>query len=270
MAVALSFDSDHETNELREGGASLGRICWGTYGSRVGIGRIRTVLRRWSVPATFFVPAVVALLHPDEQRALTGEGHEIALHGWIHERATELNLSEERSLMLRSADALEQVTGKRPQGIRAPSFEISANTLPIAEALGLFYDSSLMSDDDCHELVLDGRPTPLLEVPVAWVRTDSSYLWTERFAGLRPYTAPADVLDIFLRELRLAYDEGGLFQLTMHPHVIGYRSRIWILEEIIREARALGAVWFATHAEVAAWCRAMCPGSAHTGAGTAS
>ena len=35
--------------------------------------------------ATFYVPAVTALLHPDEQRALVAEGHEIGIHGWIHE-----------------------------------------------------------------------------------------------------------------------------------------------------------------------------------------
>jgi hypothetical protein len=41
----------------------------------------------------------------------------------------------------------------------------------------------------------------------------------------------------------------------MHPHVIGQRSRIWILEEIIRLARSFGDVWFATHADVARYCK---------------
>src|SRR3954453_19110265 len=72
-AVALSFDSDHETNELRDGGHSIGRLSWGQYGSRVGVPRIRAVLQRYDVHATFFVPAVSAMLHPDEQRALTGD-----------------------------------------------------------------------------------------------------------------------------------------------------------------------------------------------------
>ena len=39
-AVALSFDSDHETNELRDGGESIGRMSWGQYGARVGVPRI--------------------------------------------------------------------------------------------------------------------------------------------------------------------------------------------------------------------------------------
>jgi hypothetical protein len=42
----------------------------------------------------------------------------------------------------------------------------------------------------------------------------------------------------------------------MHPHVIGYRSRIWILDEIIRHAKACKGVWFATHAEVVDWASA--------------
>jgi hypothetical protein len=41
----------------------------------------------------------------------------------------------------------------------------------------------------------------------------------------------------------------------MHPHVIGYRSRIWILEEIIRHAKGHGDVWFASHHEVVAWAK---------------
>jgi peptidoglycan-N-acetylglucosamine deacetylase len=58
------------------------------------------------------------------------------------------------------------------------------------------------------------------------------------------------VFDIFRRELEAAHAEGGIFQLTMHPHISGYRSRVWILEEIIRYAKQLGNVWFATHADV--------------------
>lgn len=39
----------------------------------------------------------------------------------------------------------------------------------------------------------------------------------------------------------------------MHPHITGYRSRIWILEELVRYAKAKRDVWFATHAEIAAY-----------------
>ncbi len=115
-AIALSFDSDHETSELRDGGASIGRMSWGQYGNRVGVPRILSLLDRHGVKATFYVPAVVALLHPDEQRRIVAEGHEIGIHGWIHEFNSGLACEAERDLMLRSADALEKVGLYRPYG----------------------------------------------------------------------------------------------------------------------------------------------------------
>jgi len=140
--------------------------------------------------------------------------------------------------------------------MRTPSWDFSPSTLRIERELGLLYDSSLMADDDPYELVEAGEPTGIVELPVEWIRDDAVYFNMHRFSGLRPYTPPEAVFDIFRREFDRAHDEGGLFLLTMHPHVIGYRSRIWILEELIAHARATGDVWFATHAEIAAHVKA--------------
>ena len=73
-AFALSFDSDHETNELRDGGKSIGRLSWGQYGARVGVPRIAALLARHDVRASFYVPAVTALIYPEEQQSLDGGG----------------------------------------------------------------------------------------------------------------------------------------------------------------------------------------------------
>ena len=254
-AVALSFDSDHETNELRDGGRSIGRMSWGQYGSRVGVPRIAALLRTHDVRATFYVPAVTALIYPDEQRGLVAAGHEIGIHGWIHELNSVLPEEAERDLMLRAADTLERITGIRPVGLRTPSWDFSSATLGIVKELGLQYDSSLMADEDCYELLLQGKPTGIVELPVEWVRDDAVYFMMNRFQSLRPYTAPSDVFEIFRREFDAAYAEGGIFQLTCHPHIIGYRSRIWILDELLRHAKGNGSVWFATHAEIAAWAK---------------
>lgn len=259
FAVALSFDSDHETNELRDGGRSIGRLSWGEYGARVGVPRLLELLRRRDIPATFFVPAVSALLHEDEQRQVVAGGHEIALHGWIHEVNSTLPADAERDLLFRAADTLERVAGVRPVGIRTPSWDFSPNTLAIEKELGLEYDSSLMADEDPYELLLDGQSTGIVEIPVEWIRDDAAYLMMHRFQSLRPYTAPQAVFDIFRRELEGAQSDGGLFQLTMHPHIITPRSRIWILEELVELAKGGGA-WFATHAEIASYVRTACAG----------
>ena len=47
-AVALSFDSDHETSDLRDGGKSIGRLAWGQYGNRVGVPRILKLLEKYA------------------------------------------------------------------------------------------------------------------------------------------------------------------------------------------------------------------------------
>jgi peptidoglycan/xylan/chitin deacetylase (PgdA/CDA1 family) len=257
-AVALSFDSDHETNELRDGGRSIGRMSQGQYGNRQGVPRILRALAKHDAKATFFVPAVAALLYEDEQRRVVAEGHEIGIHGWIHELNSQLPYETERDLMFRAADTLERITGVRPVGLRTPSWDFSPDTLRIERELGLLYDSSLMADDDPYELVEKGEPTGIVELPVEWIRDDAVYFNMHRFNGLRPHTPPAAVYDIFFREFERAYEEGGLFLLTMHPHVTGYRSRIWILEKLLEEITRRSDVWIATHAEIAAFAKAEC------------
>jgi peptidoglycan/xylan/chitin deacetylase (PgdA/CDA1 family) len=255
-AVALSFDSDHETNELREGGKSIGRMAWGEYGARVCVPRILALLKKYDVHATFFVPAVAALLHPEEQVRVIAEGHEIGMHSWIHELNSVLPYEAERDIMLRSRETLEKLTKVHPVGMRTASWDFSPHTLRIEKEMGLLYDSSLMADEDCYELLMHGEPTGVVELPVEWVRDDAVYFMMHRFQSLRPYTPPTDVFDIFRREFDAAYAAGGVFQLTMHPHISGYRSRIWILEEIIRHAQSKPGVWFATHREVVEYAKA--------------
>ncbi|RFB86079.1 polysaccharide deacetylase [Rhizobium leguminosarum bv. trifolii] len=250
-AVALSFDVDHETFELSKGGKSISRISRGQYGNRRGMPRIMSLLRKYDIKASFFVPAVSAKLYPEEQQAVVGEGHEIGIHGWIHEFNSLLPPENERELMMRSADTLEMVTGTRPVGLRTPSWDFSEHTLAIVREMGLLYDSSLMADDCCYELLENGERTGVIEIPVEWIRDDAPYFSMSLETSLRPHISPEDVLNIFLREFEQAYQEGELFQLTMHPDVVGKRSRIWILEEVIRAAKAKGDVWFATHRQVA-------------------
>jgi peptidoglycan/xylan/chitin deacetylase (PgdA/CDA1 family) len=254
-AVAISFDSDHETSTLRWGHTSPGKLSQGQYGGRVAIPRIRKLLAKYDVKASFFVPAVVAKIHPDEQRGLVDEGHEIGIHGWIHELNSQLPPADERDLMMRAADVLEKISGKRPVGVRTASWDFSDHTLAIAREMGLLYDSSLMADDEPYELLEEGKPTGMVELPVEWIRDDAVYFNMDRFSALRPYTPPSGVLEVFKAEFDGAYAENGLFLLTMHPHMIGHRSRIALLEELIRYIQSHDGVWIATHAQVAQYCK---------------
>lgn len=253
--VTLSFDADHETGPLRDSDDSPMRISQGQYGARQGIPRIRALMAKHGIPATFFYPAVSAMLHPEEIRAVADEGHEIGIHSWIHEANTKLPPGVERELTLRSADMLEKLSGQRPVGIRTASWDFSIDTLPIIREMGLLYDSSLMADDDAYELLEQGEPTGIVELPPEWIRDDAVYFNMLRFGGLRPYTPPSAVEEIFAGEFEGAYAEGGMFLLTMHPHIIGHRSRLPLLDRLITRMKQHGGVWFATHAQAAQWCK---------------
>jgi peptidoglycan-N-acetylglucosamine deacetylase len=252
-AVALSFDSDHETIWLRDGTTTPGKLSQGEYGARTAVPRILRLLRDHQIPASFFVPAVCAVLRPGEIRAYVDEGHEVALHGWIHERNTSLPPGAERDLTLRAADALTKASGVAPTGIRTPSWDFSAATFGIITELGLRYDSSLMAADDPYEILADGRPTGVVEIPVEWIRDDAPHLPSD---PARITVPPRDVGRMWRNEFDLAYAERGLFQLTLHPHVIGHRSRGVVLMELIEYMAGHEDVWFATHDQVARYVAA--------------
>jgi hypothetical protein len=63
------------------------------------------------------------------------------------------------------------------------------------------------------------------------------------------------VLQVFIDEFDQAYEEGTMFLLTMHPHIIGHRSRMVILERLFDHIHAKGNVWFATHRETAEYVK---------------
>ncbi|MGI9259880.1 MAG: polysaccharide deacetylase family protein [Gammaproteobacteria bacterium] len=251
VAVALSFDMDAETLLLRDSNTSPSRLSVGQYGPRAGVPRILDMLERYDVPSTFFIPAVSALLYQEQVRAVAEAGHEIGIHGWIHEHTAQLERDDERMLMERSLDTLEELSGRRPVGIRTGSWEYSHNTAELIAEAGLLYDSSLMADDVPFELLSNGEPTGVVELPVEWILDDYPYFGMNRAADIRPYTPPSGVFEIWKREFDMAYEEGGMFLLTMHPQIIGHRSRVSMLEELIQYMRSKPGVWFATHEDIA-------------------
>ncbi|MDR6685382.1 peptidoglycan/xylan/chitin deacetylase (PgdA/CDA1 family) [Arthrobacter sp. 1088] len=251
VAVLLSFDSDHETPSLRDGETSPGRMAQGEYGARVAVPRILELLRRYEAPASFYIPAVCALLRPEEIPRYVDNGHEVGVHGWIHERNTLLTYEQELDLLGRATDVLHKQSGTKPAGIRTPSWDFSDSTLEVVQELGFLYDSSLMADDEPYELLAEGSQTGIIEIPVDWIRDDAPYLMMDRYSGLRPYMPPRQLTQIWKDEFDAAYAANSVFQLTLHPHIIGHRSRLIVLEELMEYIRSHDGVWITTHQDLA-------------------
>ena len=115
--------------------AFASRICragWGTFASRIRQNTKLTldVLDRSKCRATFFVLGWIAEREPKLIRELADAGHELACHSHFHRPLHTLRPSEFRADLVRSRDAIENATGVRVVGFRAPTFSIT-NLIPI-------------------------------------------------------------------------------------------------------------------------------------------
>lgn len=255
VAVLLSYDVDNETvMGLRTGDISVGPLSQGQYGSRVALPRVVELMNEQEIPATYFFPAWSLKLAPEQAQLINASGlHEIAVHGWIHELNTALDGATEERLLRQAMDEIERIAGVRPVGFRAPSWNLSANTLRIVRDLGLLYESSLMHDDRPYEVLYQGEPTGIVELPVEWILDDAPLF---NPLGQR-YMNPRDVMQVWIDEFDRAWEEGTMFLLTMHPHVIGHRSRLVALEGLIEHIKSKDGVWFATHEQAARYVKAQ-------------
>ena len=248
VAVNIGFDVDNEL--LARNNPLPAPLSQGEYGAVEALPRLLRILDKHQIPASFYIPAVSAMLHPEMVPAIMKSGrHEIGVHGWIHENLPALkDAALEERLLTQSIEYLTKVTGKRPVGFRAPSWAFSPHTLGLIRKAGFLYDTSLMAMDEPYEIVADGQPTGLIELPIEWILDDFPY-FSGNASGSLP--APELVFQIYKQEFNVAYEERTLVMLTTHPHVVGHRSRAAQLDQLIAYMKSKPGVWFATAEQIA-------------------
>src|SRR5579885_3901807 len=230
VAVCLSFDVDNESYLLAAGQTSPTTLSAADFGAQEGLPRILDLLDKHNVPATFFIPAVSALLHPEMIPAIQKRNrHEIGVHGWIHESPPAINnATEEERLLNQAIDYLTKATGKRPVGYRAPGWAFSQYTLGLIRKAGFLYDSSLQAMDEPYEIVSGGKPTGMVELGIDWTLTETPYLGR---GGTMP--SPELLYQLYRDEFDGAWRDRTMFVLTLHPHVSGHRAPIKHLDDFI-------------------------------------
>jgi peptidoglycan-N-acetylglucosamine deacetylase len=197
-----------------------------TYGVDRGLPRILAVLDEFAVTGTFYVPGITALRHRDEIGALAASRHEIGHHGHTHRRPDELPPGEQRAEIAAGIDALIDVTGRAPEGYRAPGWELTPQTLAAVCGRGLVYDSSLMGDD--RPYILESGPCRLVELPVHWALDDAPH-----FAHT---TDGGGLLATWRAELEAAAREARHTTVTCHPEILGRAHRIDVLRRLLDDA----------------------------------
>ncbi len=159
----------------------IDRARWDSYECRVegNIDRILALLAENNTRATFFTLGWIAERYPQMVRRIVREGHELASHGYGHQRVSDLKEPSFFSDIQRAKGILEDLSGNAVLGYRAPSFSIGADNLWALDTLtraGYRYSSSIYPVKHDHYGMPDAprfahqiRDT-LLEVPPTTLR----------------------------------------------------------------------------------------------------
>lgn len=159
----------------------IARSEWDRCECRVerNVDRILALLAERGIHATFFTLGWIAERYPALVRRIVAQGHELASHGYGHQRVTDLDESAFRDDVTRAKGMLEDLSGVQVLGYRAPSFSIGASNLwalDVLEQAGYRYSSSIYPVQHDHYGMPDAprfayRPRAgLLEVPPTTLR----------------------------------------------------------------------------------------------------
>nr|WP_232196968.1 XrtA system polysaccharide deacetylase [Thioalkalivibrio sp. ALJ24] len=158
------------------------RDTWDSRECRIerNLDRILALFDRFGVSATFFTLGWIAERYPHAVRRIVEAGHELASHGYGHQRVTELDAKAFRADVERARSLLEDLSGQPIRGYRAPSFSIGRSNLWALEILaetGHQYSSSIYPIRHDHYGMHEAPREPhypleggILELPPATLR----------------------------------------------------------------------------------------------------
>ncbi|MGW7596041.1 polysaccharide deacetylase family protein [Streptomyces rubiginosohelvolus] len=256
--VCLTFDFDAISLWAARDMTSPGPVSRGEFGA-YAIPRILRLLDTYGITSTFFIPGHTLETYPEQSEAVHDAGHEIALHGYLHEPVSTLDREAELTVLKRASSLIKDLTGTPPAGHRTPSFDFTPHTVELLEEIGVDYDSSLMGTD--HEPYLArtgdqhhpdgpfefGRISRVVELPVSWTLDDYPHLEFVRTpAGAMPgLQDPHAMFRRFLGDVRymVRHAEDGVLTVTLHPQVIGRGDRMLALEKFIVGCLDLGVAF---------------------------
>ena len=228
-----SFVPDYRTWTQRE------------YGNRVGIFRVLDVLDRYQIHAGVAVNALAAERYPFLIEQFKKRKYEFIAHGHSANRmiTSKMSEAEEKTEIASSIAAVEKATGVRPTGWLGQDYGESTRTPGLLAEAELDYVLDWPNDDQPYPMKVGSRKFVSLPNQPEW--DDVQQLWLRRIPTTR---YPEIVGEAF----ELLHHEGGqVFNLSIHPWLMGMAHRIKYLDEALRRIERFGNTWQATPGEVA-------------------
>ncbi len=251
--ACLTFDFDAMSGWIARGMTSPTPISRGEFGPNVALPRILSLLRKYGITSSWYIPGHTLETYPDPCRRVFDAGHEIGHHGWTHRPPASLSREQEEEELVRAGESIRKLTGHAARGYRSPSWDLSPHSVALLLKHGFLYDSSMMGNDytpyrvrDSDVIELDrpaifGTPTRLIEMPVSWTLDDYphfEFIRTQTWI-LQGLMNADNVLSNWIDDFLYLKNnlEWGVITYTFHPFVIGRGHRMMALEKLIRTLR---------------------------------
>jgi peptidoglycan/xylan/chitin deacetylase (PgdA/CDA1 family) len=218
-------------------------IAWGSYGGKVGVWRIISLLNRHNIRGTFCVNARCAEIFPDAVAAIVENGHDIGGHGILQDQLlTALEPTDEQATIRRSLEILERATGQRPSGWISPVTAFTEHTRQFLAAEKLLWHGDARDTDLPSLVETDGGP--IVQIPGSDF-TDNRVI----------RSSPQDIWDVYKETFDYlhAHESPGFLALSMHCHFGGRPMITAVYEKLFSYMRRQNDVWFTSFGEIARW-----------------
>jgi hypothetical protein len=189
IKLAISIDFDAVSGWLGTGAHpdnSTSDYSAGYLSALAGVPRLLKLFTRLGIAdkLTWCVPGHSLETFPEQAKAIIASGAEIALHGYAHESASQLTAEQERDVLQHCISLIEQATGKKPRGYRAPLYQLSERTIALLQEHDFLWDSSL-SHYDSTPYFLPKNPAPIEPIDFSTeVKADNWMYPSPDFASL--------------------------------------------------------------------------------------
>jgi peptidoglycan-N-acetylglucosamine deacetylase len=259
-------------------------ISRGVFAAKRGVPRLLEMFRRYGIVTTWHITGHSMESFPKAAEMVAKDGHEIALHGYLHENPIAMSRQQEADVLDKSIELARALTGKQPKGYAAPWSDHSPNTIDLLLSREFTHDFTMQEEDfhpyyarigdswtkiDYSKKAADwmkpwkpGKEVDLVEIPLSWHLNDAfPTTFVKTFPNSHGWVTGQALGQIWLDHFDWVYRhfDYAVYTVGTHPDSASKPHVLMALERLIDHALRHSGVRMVTQAEMAADYRRRVP-----------
>jgi allantoinase len=217
--------------------------CWHEYGNRVGFWRLLAIYDEFKIPGVMNINGSALAAYPDIAQAAAGRKWEFVGHGFTQRSMQKV--PDEREDIRNTAEAIAQVTGKRPRGWLGPGLAETWETPDLLQEVGYDYVADWVLDD--QPVWLKTRGKPIVSLPYTQECNDVAMMLIQHHRASEFYDRTIDQFEQIYAD---AKDSARIMAISVHPYIMGAPHRTKYFRHIFETIRQRSDVLFWTGEQI--------------------